>query len=283
MAKKCAAEFLPPNWDEWAPRTTVGNCVIEITHDQTPSRAISVLAHPVSGHKDSGAFIHYYPGDKLITSIGISDAAYWSSRRKGQARAYFSREGHPKITLSVLQALDSGDLRDRIRALQYLFLTPSGYTPVPGEGVFPLIKDPKGFTKVADKWIAARSQSLEGLKEITSARKLMEDAKRYNESLTTYEALRAPNQSIANLTQSSILLAVSSASKHVKGIPRIRDVRDRYRDIGIKYDREKESNPHDGGAAAKPLNKKRELRLGGFDTALKNLGFSWLPKSWPSQ
>lgn len=282
MSDKPFAEFSPQDWGKRPSNTTIGDCVIEVTHDsEEPPRVISVLAHPVTGHKDSGSFIHCFLPFRGSSDIAVnpSIAAYWSSRRKGPGARYFY-QGHPGLTLSILHALETNELRDRTRALLYLFITPSGYAPEPGEGVTPLMHDLEGFRRAAAKWIARLAQSEEGLKELTSARKILEGAKRYNSSLSKFEALLEPEKADANPTQSAVLLAIRNAAEEVSGIPLRSEVQRAYHNIVILQSREHRQRIQRDPSAKEPAAKPTPLRLKGFDTAVKNLGFSWLPKSW---
>ena len=269
-----------PNWDLWPARRDIGNCRISVEHEG--SRAVNISAQPLAFGKDEGAFIscRLPVTSRSDINIELSDSTYWSSRRRGPSSSHYFYEGHPKVTVAVLYALETEAFRDRVRALCYLFLTPSGYDPRPGEGIYPLGRDPKGFKEAANRWIQQRTQSKEGLKELSAARKHLEEAEKYSRSLFRFEALTSPETSRAKPVQTAVLLAIKTAVFESKGIPLIADVRREYLTIAAAH-REKHKPPLEPGRLyASPAEDNKGLQPSGFDTAINKLGFSWLPRSW---
>lgn len=280
MSKEQAEGESTPKWDTWPAETTIGNCKITIFHsDESPPRALTLIAEPADNRGHLGASLSCFlpPKDTSDVEVCPPISTYWSSRRRGpHVKKYFSGP-YPKLEIALLKSLSDKDARvERRLAVLYILLT--GYRnefELREEDNFPsLSKDDARFEEIANKWIDEQSKTLAGMKRFEAARKHLAMADEWYQSLKAFDPLSITKARFgakeANLTQSAVYKAILDASVASGGIPLIGEVREAYRQVGLRWDE----------AGSKISPGRQDLHYGAFDTAIKNLGFSWLPRTW---
>lgn len=288
MSKKHAEYASPPDWDSWPAETTVGNCKITVYHsDDSPPRALTLLAEPAASHRhgDLGAsiFCSLPTVDPSNVIVRPPISTYWSSRRRGPSTKKYFSDGYPKLEVALLHALDNRGARSE-RGIAALYLLFSGHREglqLQEEDNFPnLVNDETRFRAIANKWIALEASTEEGSRRITAARRHVTEARKWNESLEDFAALSplfklGPGD--AKQTQRAVYKAIQDAALANGGVPLLRQVRESYHEVGFGWDKEKSKFRNDSSNSDEPLP---DLRFEAFDTAIKKLGFSWLPKAW---
>jgi len=280
-ANEHARSASPPEWDKWPSQITVGNCKITIYHSEdSPPQALTLLAEPANCPGHSGASISCFLPVKDTSDVVIRPpiSTYWSSRRRGpHTKVYFSKD-YPKLEVALLHSLSkSGARAERIIAASYILL--SGYREEfevqDGDNISSLINDDARFTAIANRWIEVTSKTMKGHARIEAARKHVEKAAEWFQSLENFAALTTeatPDSKGAKLTQTAVYKAIRDAAVAHGGVPRLGEVREAYREVGLGWDKIKSNS----------LEARQELHFDAFDTAIKNLGFSWLPLTWDS-
>jgi hypothetical protein len=262
-------------WDDWPAQSIVGRCRIRVHHsDNSPRKALSVVAEPENVTKDWGAYIHCSLPATSRKDIAVRPPfhAYWSSRRRSEeARKYFN-EYLPHVDVAVLQAMSSGEFADRELAAFYLVFpinTPA-VELLPGETCHSIASDERRFNEVTRAWLASRVSTTEGAKTIAQAQGRIDDAAIWFSDLTSFNPSGSePNA--AKLTQCAIYRAICNATLAHQGIPTFSQVRLSFLDVIVEWEK---AHPLVVGREAPP-----KIRYEGFDQAIKNLGFSWLPRS----
>jgi len=258
-------------WNDWPTDTIVGNCRIRVYHDEDPPRkAVTVIAEPSASAKDWGAYIHCSlpVASPQCVTVRPPFRAYWSSRRRGDTSEYFN-EYLPHVDIAVAQALRSKQFADRELAALYLVF-PGGARPVdlrPGETCYMIASDEVRFEEVANAWLASRVSTSEGAASFATAQRKVVDAAEWFAALESFDPTGSEPKA-AKLTQCAVYKAIRDAAFNHLGIPTLKQVRDAYRDVAIQWDELQTSR---GG-------QKADIRIEGFDQAIKNLGFSWLPR-----
>lgn len=272
-----------PAWDRWPPESTIGNCKVTVYHSDDPKhRALALMAEPIKGEKNLGAMIFcFLPATKRRNiEVRPSISAYWSSRRAGPHTSKYFSGPYPKLEVALLHALESGAKKERAIASLYLLLSSfRGEVSLEKEdGLHRLANDKQRFEKVARDWLSRRHLVEDGIKRLNSARKIVSGSKKWYTSLGEFEALRSPlesNSGSATATQSAVYLAILIAIQNANGVPLLLQVRSAFHEIAIKFEQDSKATQE-----ARTSPKAPKLNLSGFDTAAKNLGFSWLPQSW---
>lgn len=280
MSKEQAKGASTPKWDNWPAEATVGNCKITIFHsDESPPRALTLLAEPADSREHLGASLSCFlpPRDTSDVVVRPPISTYWSSRRRGpHVNKYFSGP-YPKLEIAFLKSL-SDKYAGVERRIAILYILLSGYRnefELREEDNFPsLSNDDARFEEIANKWINDQSRTLDGMKRIEAARKHLAMADEWYQSLKAFDPSKATkakrDSKEAKLTQSAIYKAILDSAVESGGVPLIGQVREAYRLVGLRWDEAKRKIP----------GKRQELHCGAFDTAIRNLGFSWLPRKW---
>jgi len=176
-----------------------------------------------------------------------------------------------------LKSLSEKDARvERRIAVFYILL--SGYRNEfelrEEDNLLSLVNDDARFEEIASKWINDQSRTLDGMKRIEAARKHLARAEEWYQSLKDFDpstATKAKRDSKgAKLTQSAIYKAILDAAVKSGGIPLIGEVREAYLLVGLRWDEAKSKIPRE----------RQDLHYDAFDTAIRKLGFSWLPRTW---
>jgi len=301
MAQFPLLESGSPDWEQWPDESVVEGCEIKVLRaNEGDRRAYSVTAEPAATGVDTGASIFYVlsPQGTTAPMVRPSIKAFWSSRRAGPfSKDYFNRS-FPQMEVAVLQALEELDRQPRTSksergvAVLHFCLTPhrKGLGLRKEDNVPSLLKDDSRFEEVARRWLEIQRSTSVGARTIATAQNHVNEARRWFQSLETYQALAFPpptEKGTAKLTQTAVYKALKDAAVQHAGIPLLRQVREAFLDVVVAWDQQRNQHRQpikteaQRESAMDKAKKEPRLRLDAFDKAKDDLGFSWLPKSWP--
>lgn len=283
-------DLASPDWSKWHAQKIVGKCKIgEFRSQDNPTRVIAILAEPADCQQDCGASIYCSlpVTDPACIRVRPSLSSYWGSSGRGPGEKYFIKP-FPGPEVAVLHALRTEDPEDRrIAAIHFIVpVRDVEFTLNPEDSLQSLTEDKDRFREVADKWLGSRTSSIGGSQAITSAQKIVHDSEARIKKLKEFvpSTIKSLDKAAGAILHSqAVYKAIRDAAAKHGGPPLLSQVRDAFHDVAVEFGASTYARQGEIGNIAdlkRFTEKPFKIELGRFDQTRKNLGFSWLPRSW---